>query len=493
MTERPLIATPLRTEHAALRGAVGGMRTERTGRGSRSAVWAWNRATGGPTLVAGVAGALDDRLRPGDLVVATEVRGGAQAVACPSAPLLAAAIRRRGLTAHLGPVVTTSHVVTGRERARWAATGALAVDTESAVLVGTGAPAAVVRAVVDTPSDPLLSPGTAVRGLRALRALRAAGPAFAEWAEAVGPREVVLAAPRSFCAGVTRAIDIVEGALRRYGPPVYVRRQIVHNAHVVDDLRARGAVFVDEVENVPPGAVVVFSAHGVTPAVRAAAADRDLTVVDATCPLVAKVHAEVRRYSGQGNTVLLIGHAEHEEVEGTRGEAPDTVRVVNDVAEARTIAVPDPDRVAYVMQTTLAADEAGEVAEVLRERFPAVQAPRTDDICYATTNRQQAVRAVAARCDLVLVVGSANSSNSRRLVEVAERAGCPARLVEDLGAVDLSWLSGAARIGVTAGASAPQHLVDEIVRALDGLGPVAVREEHVTDEDISFALPSEVT
>jgi 4-hydroxy-3-methylbut-2-en-1-yl diphosphate reductase len=493
VTGPPVIATPLLVERAALRGAVADVPTARTGAGRRSAARTRRHLAGRPTLVAGVAGALDDRLRPGDLVVATEVRGGEHVVDCPAAPLLAAALRRRGLTVHLGPVVSAPHVVTGRDRARWAATGALAVDTESAAVLPTDAPSAVVRAVVDTPSAPLYSPATVARGLRALWALRTAGPALAEWAAAVAARDVVLAAPRSFCAGVTRAIDIVEAALRRYGPPVYVRRQIVHNAHVVADLSARGAVFVEEVEDVPPGSVVVFSAHGVSPAVRAGAAERDLNVVDATCPLVAKVHAEVRRYGGQGKTVLLIGHAQHEEVQGTRGEAPDAVRVVNDVAEARTVTVPDPDQVAYVMQTTLAADEAGEVASVLRDRFPAVQAPRTDDICYATTNRQQAVRAVAAGADVVLVVGSTNSSNSRRLVEVAERAGCPAHLVEDLGAVDLRWLAGATRIGVTAGASAPPHLVDEIVHALGGLGPVALREEHVTDEDIAFALPTEVS
>jgi 4-hydroxy-3-methylbut-2-enyl diphosphate reductase len=244
---------------------------------------------------------------------------------------------------------------------------------------------------------------------------------------------------------------------------------------------------------VPPGSVLLLAAHGVSPAVRAAAEERRLTVVDATCPLVSKVHGEVRRAAGRGETVLLIGHRDHEEVEGTLGEAPDDVIVVEDVDEARAVAVRDPDRVSFAVQTTLAVDEAEEVAEVLRGRFPALRGPRRDDICYATTNRQQAVRAVAAQTDLVLVVGSANSSNSVRLVEVAERAGARAHLVEDAGEVDLRWLAGVARVGLTAGASAPPHLVDDLVRCLSGLGSVRVREEHVTDEDVVFSTPRELS
>ena len=394
---------------------------------------------------------------------------------------------------HLGPVVTAPGVAVGAARRRLRATGALAVDTESGMLVPSDRPWAVVRAVVDGPNLPLLSAGTAARGVRALRALRAAAPALAEWAAAIGPREVVLAAPRSFCAGVTRAIDTVDRALERHGAPVYVRRQIVHNTHVIDDLERRGAVFVQELDEVPPGAVAVLAAHGVAPAVRGQARDRGLAVVDATCPLVSKVHSEVRRLSRDGSTVLLIGHADHEEVVGTRGEAPGRVQVVEDEEQARTVAVPDPDRVAYVMQTTLAVDEAERIAAVLRDRFPAVREPRSDDICYATTNRQQAVRAIAARSDLVLVVGSANSSNSVRLVEVAERCGVPAHLVEDAGQVDPRWLAGVARIGITAGASAPPPLVDELVACLAGLGPVTVRDEHVVDEDVRFTLPQEVS
>nr|WP_240945484.1 4-hydroxy-3-methylbut-2-enyl diphosphate reductase [Rhodococcus sp. HNM0569] len=326
-----------------------------------------------------------------------------------------------------------------------------------------------------------------------MRTLRAAAPAFDQWAAATGDREVLLASPRSFCAGVERAIDTVEIALERFGAPVYVRRQIVHNAHVVHDLEERGAVFVEEVDEIPPGALVVFAAHGVSPAVRAAAAERDLRVVDATCPLVAKVHTEVKRFASRGSTVFLIGHEDHEEVEGTRGEAADNVVVVADPKAAEQVTVPDPERVSYVMQTTLSVDEAEETAAVLRQRFPSLSAPRRDDICYATTNRQSAIRAVARESDLVLVLGSQNSSNSLRLVEVSEKCGTPAHLVDDAKSVDLAWLAGTERIGITAGASAPPRLVDELVRCFSGLGTTTVREVHTVDEDVRFTVPREVS
>jgi 4-hydroxy-3-methylbut-2-enyl diphosphate reductase len=388
-------------------------------------------------------------------------------------------------------------VATGAARARLAAGGALAVDTETAWLAPAGgspdAPFAAVRSIVDTADRPLWSIGTPARGVAALRALYRAAPALADWSAALRPREVLLASPRSFCAGVDRAIDIVSRAIDRYGAPVYVRRQIVHNAHVVRDLERYGAIFVDEVAEVPHGRVLVLAAHGVAPSVRADAAARDLFVIDATCPLVAKVHSEVRRHAGRGDTVLLIGHREHEEVEGTVGEAPGSVVVVEDLAAAAEVAPADPGRVAYAMQTTLAVDEAERIAGVLRERFPDIAGPRRDDICYATTNRQQAVRAVARECDLVLVVGSANSSNSVRLVEVAQREGVPAVLVDDAGQVDLRTLAGAGRIGITAGASAPPHLVDELVTCLTGLGPVTVLQTAVVAEDIHFTLPREVS
>jgi 4-hydroxy-3-methylbut-2-enyl diphosphate reductase len=350
-----------------------------------------------------------------------------------------------------------------------------------------------VRAIVDTTDHGLWTPGTIGRGIAALRALRRAIPALEQWAASVGPRDVVLAEPRSFCAGVERAIDVVERAIDQRGGPVYVRRQIVHNAHVVRRLADRGAVFVTEVDEVPRGSTVVLAAHGVAPAVRAAAHDRDLDVIDATCPLVAKVHAEIRRGAGRGDTVFLIGHRDHEEVEGTVGEAPADVVVVDDAATAATVTPRDPARVMYAMQTTLAVDEAEEIAQVLRDRFPALAGPRREDICYATSNRQLAVRAAASDSDLVLVVGSANSSNSLRLVEVATREGVPARLIEDAGQIDLAWLPRVARIALTAGASAPPHLVDEVVECLTGLGPVRTREAEVAHEDIRFALPKEVS
>jgi 4-hydroxy-3-methylbut-2-enyl diphosphate reductase len=462
----------------------------------RSRAAATALAADGPraVLVVGVAGALAPGIEPGDLVVADEVRrAGADPVPVPTAAPLATALRRRGLRVHVGPIVSSATAVDGQARATLAAGGALAVDMESAWLAAAAGPFAVVRAVVDTPAHPLLRPATALRGLAALRSLRAAAPAMGDWLAATGPRTLTLAEPRSFCAGVERAIDIVERALDRYGAPVYVRRQIVHNAHVVRGLQRRGAVFVAEVEEIPRGAVTVLAAHGVSPAVRAQAAARGLMVIDATCPLVAKVHTEVRRHAGRGDTVFLIGHADHEEVAGTLGEAPSDILVI-DSREAAAAAVPrDPDRVAYAMQTTLAVDEAEEIAAVLRRRFPTVRAPRRDDICYATTNRQRAVRAVAADADLVLVVGSPNSSNSVRLTEVAAREGTPAHLIDDAGELDLARLACARRIGVSAGASAPPHLVDDLVTTLSGLGPVTVMTTTTGTEDIRFTLPKEVS
>jgi 4-hydroxy-3-methylbut-2-en-1-yl diphosphate reductase len=303
----------------------------------------------------------------------------------------------------------------------------------------------------------------------------------------------VLASPRSFCAGVERAIDTVAAALERFGSPIYVRRQIVHNAHVVQDLERRGAVFVQELDEVPDGSRVIFAAHGVAPQVRSEAVNRGLRFIDATCPLVAKVHQEVRRHAELGRTVFLLGHNDHEEVVGTVGEAADRVVVINGMDEARAVTVPDQSRVAYAVQTTLAVDEAKQVAQELKKRFPAMVAPPTDDICYATTNRQKAVREVAADTDLVIVVGSPNSSNSARLVEVAERAGTPAVLVDDACELDLERLRGVRRIGVTAGASAPPGLVDELVHCLSGLGSIKVHERVTVTEDIRFALPKEVT
>lgn len=307
------------------------------------------------------------------------------------------------------------------------------------------------------------------------------------------PRTVLLAAPRSFCAGVERAIEVVERVLAHHPGPVYVRRQIVHNAHVVADLAARGAVFVDELDQVPDGATVVFSAHGVALAVRAEAARRGLAVVDATCPLVTKVHAEARRFAGRGDTVVLIGHAGHEEVEGTMGEAPDQTVLVRSADEVAQLRVPDPERVSYLTQTTLAIDETAEVVDALRDRFPAVRGPASDDICYATTNRQEALAAIADESDLVLVVGSTNSSNSQRLVELARRRRVAAYLIDGPADLRPEWLAGAEVVGVTAGASAPPGVVDAVVAALAALGPVTVIEREVTRETIHFALPPAVS
>ncbi len=499
---RALVCTPLLAEYLTMRGRLGSapVTVERTGQGpARSLASARRLSTQSAgldgVLVAGVCGSLQPHVKPGDLVIATEVRKPPeQPLPCPTAPLLAAALRRRGLRVHLGDVESRDSVVTGRSRAALARDGALAVDLESADLGASfpDTPFAVVRAVVDTPDHPLLRPGTVPRGIRALRGLRSAAPAIEEWAAALDRRQLILASPRSFCAGVARAIEIVERGLERFGAPVYVRRQIVHNTHVVRQLEDRGAIFVEEIDQVPPGSVVVLAAHGVSPVVRAAAEHRQLRIVDATCPLVTKVHSEVRRYAARGDTVFLIGHREHEEVVGTAGESPDNVLVIGDAREAATVQVRDPQRVSYVMQTTLAIDEATEISAVLRDRFPGLSGPRRDDICYATTNRQHAVREVADESDLVLVVGSATSSNSRRLVEVAERRGARARLVEDVTQVDLRWLAGVGRVGVTAGASAPPELVDELVECLSGLGPVTIHTTDVIEEDVLFTLPREV-
>jgi 4-hydroxy-3-methylbut-2-enyl diphosphate reductase len=271
-----------------------------------------------------------------------------------------------------------------------------------------------------------------------------------------------------------------------------VRRQIVHNAHVVDDLQRQGAVFVDELDQVPDGTTVVFSAHGVAPAVRQEATRRGLNVIDATCPLVAKVHSEARRFAARGDTVVLIGHAGHDEVEGTLGEAPGRIMLVQSAADAERVGADDPEHVAFLMQTTLALDDAAETVEVLRRRFPKIESSATDDICYATTNRQQAVRAIAAESDVLIVLGSPNSSNSVRLVEVAQRAGVVAHLVDDATGIVPEWLAGASTIGITAGASAPPHLVDEVIATLRALGHVDVIERAVAAEDVTFSLPKGV-
>jgi 4-hydroxy-3-methylbut-2-en-1-yl diphosphate reductase len=448
----------------------------------------------GMLAVGGVAGALSADLGVGDVVVASRVTDGSVTVECGSAPLLAGELRRAGLRVKTGPVVTVDRLVRQGEHAALAATGAIAVDMESAPLLAAaeGGPAVVIRAISDTPGHPIVNPRIVSGGIAALRSLRQAAPALARWADAVGPRQVLLASPRSFCAGVERAIEIVELALEQYGAPVYVRKQIVHNATVVADLERAGAIFVDELSEVPDGANVVFSAHGVSPEVRAEAARRKLATVDATCPLVAKVHAEARRFAADGYLVALIGHAGHEEVEGTLGEAPASMALVESVADVSRLQPSDSSKVAYLMQTTLAADEASSIADAIADRFPAATGPGSDDICYATTNRQRAVRAIAAESDLVLVAGSANSSNSLRLVETAERAGTKAYLVDGPEDIQLGWLAGVSTVGIAAGASAPPAIVGQIVAALGGLGEVETKDVVVATETVQFGLPKEL-
>ena len=311
-------------------------------------------------------------------------------------------------------------------------------------------------------------------------------------ARPLGIERVLLASPRGYCAGVDRAVQTVELALDRYGPPVYVRKEIVHNKHVVEQLRQRGAIFVEQETEVPPGSVTVFSAHGVAPSVRANAQARSLQTIDATCPLVTKVHVEARRFVADGYTVILIGHDGHEEVEGTMGEAPEHIILVQNEADVDSLEVPDRERVAYTTQTTLAVDETRTIIERLRERFPAIVGPRTDDICYATTNRQAAVRQLAQQCELVLVVGSRNSSNSQRLVEVARDSGARSHLIDNAREVEEDWLDGVRTLGISSGASAPEELVQELVERFAQGGVTDVSELEFTREDVRFMLPKAI-
>ena len=304
--------------------------------------------------------------------------------------------------------------------------------------------------------------------------------------------KILLAAPRGYCAGVDRAVQTVERALARYGPPVYVRKEIVHNKHVVEQLRARGAIFVESETEVPEGSITVFSAHGVAPVVHENAIKRQLRTIDATCPLVTKVHVEARRFAADGYMVVLVGHDGHEEVEGTMGEAPDNMVLVQTEQDVDELELPDPKRVAYISQTTLSVDETKGIIDRLRERFPEIVGPRTDDICYATTNRQAAVKQMAGGCDLMLVIGSRNSSNSLRLVEVARDYGAQAHLIDNSRELDESWLEGVRTLGISSGASAPEELVQELLEVFRARGVSDISELEVTREDVRFMLPKAI-
>ena len=487
------VLAPLSVEARAVRAGAPWARVQQVGMGPRRAARSSVQSgVGGGVLIAGFAGALDPELEPGDVVLATELRGPTGTTPCPDPSILAGVLRRGGLRVRVGPIASSQRLVVRERRRTLQRTGALAVDMESAWLapVANGRPLVTLRVVLDTHRSELHRPlRTVVGAAVAYRTLRHACALAEGWARSLGPRELILAAPRASCAGVVRAVEVVERALEERGAPIYVRRQIVHNAHVVGELERRGAIFVQEVDEVPDGATVIFSAHGVSPAVRTAAQQRGLEVIDATCPLVSKVHAEARRFAQAGREIVLVGHAGHEEVEGTRGEAPERTHIVATPEDAASLQVKDPEQVAYLTQTTLSIDDTAEVVERLRARFPAISGPASSDICYATQNRQDAVRALAAECDLVLVVGSPNSSNSRRLVEVAQRAGRPAELIDDADEIAPELLIDRRRIGVTAGASAPELLVGRVVAALGGLGTTTVRELAVTSENVHFKLP----
>jgi 4-hydroxy-3-methylbut-2-enyl diphosphate reductase len=311
-------------------------------------------------------------------------------------------------------------------------------------------------------------------------------------APAAAPKKVLLAAPRGYCAGVDRAVQAVEHALDLHGPPIYVRKEIVHNKHVVEQLSKRGAIFVDQETEVPEGEMVVFSAHGVAPSVHANSAQRGLRTIDATCPLVTKVHVEARKFAAEGYTIILIGHAGHEEVEGTTGEAPDSIVLVQSADEVDQLQIADPEKVAFITQTTLSVDETGLIIDRLRERFPKIVSPKSDDICYATTNRQIAVKQLARECDLVLVIGSTNSSNSNRLVEVAREHGAASHLIDNHTQVRDEWLAGVETVGITSGASAPEELVEALVDLFRRRGAEDISELRTVDEDVRFMLPKEI-
>lgn len=487
---------PLSFEALAFRGGCTGASVIRTGMGpgasAKSAAklreWA---PPGAPVAIVGVGAGLDPSLRAGELVVASELRGPWGSRFLRGAPMLVRELQRCGLTAREGVVISRRSIVWGSERSSLAREGACLLDMESSWLADAlgDRPLAVVRAVSDTSGTrPWALP---MAGLAALRSLRKAAPALERWAGACKGRSVVLASPRSFCAGVERAIQTVETCLERYEGTVYVRRHIVHNRHVVADLEKKGARFVAELDDVPDGATVVFSAHGVAPSVRLEAERRSLNVVDATCPLVAKVHTEAKRFSAAGYEVVLIGHAGHDEIEGTMGEAPRT-HLVATPDDVERLDIPPGRKVAYLSQTTLSPEDVDSVVSALRGRWPDLRGPAADDVCYATQNRQEALSAVLPGADVVIVVSSPTSSNGNRLAELAARHDKSVQLVEDASFLDLSSIEGASTIAVTAAASTPDEDVRSVVDALRSFGPLDVSEVAVTTEKIRFPLPMEV-
>jgi 4-hydroxy-3-methylbut-2-en-1-yl diphosphate reductase len=444
----------------------------------------------------GLGSGLQDNVMAGTIVVADRVltEDGSVIAHLHSSSVIAAELAARGEPVMVGPIIASPNRITSAERrAALAATGALAVDLQAAELLSafSDVPLAAVRVIED--DSPYAQRQRVSRSHRsdAVRQLRQVGQVLSSWGQVVSRRRVLLAGPRSFCAGVERAITTVERALDRYGAPVYVRRQIVHNRHVVEELEQRGAVFVQELDEVPPGSVAVLSAHGVSPAVRTEAVARDLRVIDATCPLVSKVHNEVRRFAERGFQMVLIGHHGHDETEGTLGEADD-ISIVARPDDVERLVVRDPQKLAYLTQTTLSPSDVSAIVSRLSERFPAIVGPRAADICYATQNRQDAVLAIAPECDLVLVVGSPNSSNAARLVEVSERAGCRAVLIDDETQLRMDWFRPVHTVGVTAAASSPPALVDRVVRAVRGLGATEVETRVTRTENVSFPLPMEV-
>ena len=499
---RLLVLAPLWLEGLALRRGSRTAKIMVTGMGAAAAARAalsLSREGSMPRAlaVAGVCGALARGMRPGDVVVATEIRGTHTSTDLASAPALAQALRGRGLTVRLGPVLCSRGVARGAERDRLAAEhpegreAALVVDMESAWLLSPEVLAAMqterialVRVVLDTKEAGFGLPSLPAATRKAFAVLREIGGALESWAQALGPRTVYLGAPRSFCSGVKRAIDTTEAALTS-SSRLYVLKEIVHNKHVVGSFRERGVAFVDSVTDVPSGETVVFSAHGVSPQVRALANDRGLRTIDATCPLVARVHRRAKNLVSSGHEVVLIGKKGHDEVEGVVGEAPTRIHVVEKPDDIGTLKIPRDGRVGLITQTTLAQSQIQPTIDRLKERFPDISLPRMSDICNASRDRQEAVRALAAQCELVLVIGSQNSSNSRRLLEESEKAGTKAVLIDDQSELDFSLLERSRIIGLTAGASAPEADVEGMLEFLRSLGPVEVRETTVAESGLS--------